>query len=230
MEFGSSGAARGQFRTPECVAVDKMGFILVGDSGNGRVQVFRPNACIGTGLVWAHLSYHPKDAPDRDSPDRTSKRSKPINLIRDTRAPQGSGKLARKHVKFERERNPPKKLLAALRCHLAELGFDEMSVFLANNMSLGNRPNSLFKRAEQLKQWEESDTNREASTPKGDRRNKVRFPAGCVFLAACAAGDHDEVQRLLQNGADIDTANIDGLTALHQNWLQYVGPLDALEI
>ncbi|KAF4529728.1 hypothetical protein B566_EDAN017732 [Ephemera danica] len=43
MEFGSSGAARGQFRTPECVAVDKMGFILVGDSGNGRVQVFRPN-------------------------------------------------------------------------------------------------------------------------------------------------------------------------------------------
>ncbi|KAF4523146.1 hypothetical protein B566_EDAN002401 [Ephemera danica] len=53
-----------------------------------------------------------------------------------------------------------------------------------------------------MKQWEESDTNREASTPKGDGRNKVRFPAGCVFLAACAAGDHDEVQRLLQNATN----------------------------
>jgi protein phosphatase 1 regulatory subunit 12A len=37
-----------------------------------------------------------------------------------------------------------------------------------------------------------------------------------VFLAACAASDKDEVQRLLIKGADIDTANIDGLTALHQ--------------
>lgn len=41
--FGTRGFNKGQFETPECVAVDPEGFILVGDSGNGRVQVFRPN-------------------------------------------------------------------------------------------------------------------------------------------------------------------------------------------
>lgn len=85
-----------------------------------------------------------------------------------------------------------------------------------SEMSLENRSNSaLFKRAEQLKLWEESKTNTESTVPKRDRR-KVRFSAGCVFLAACAAGDFDEVDRLLKSGADIDTANVDGLTALHQ--------------
>ncbi|XP_045777272.1 RING finger protein nhl-1-like [Maniola jurtina] len=43
VEFGSLGQRKGQFRQPECLAVDPMGFILVGDSGNCRVQVFRPN-------------------------------------------------------------------------------------------------------------------------------------------------------------------------------------------
>ena len=37
-----------------------------------------------------------------------------------------------------------------------------------------------------------------------------------MFLAACAATDHDEVDRLIRRGADIDTTNVDGLTALHQ--------------
>ncbi|XP_059469706.1 protein phosphatase 1 regulatory subunit 12C-like isoform X3 [Neocloeon triangulifer] len=84
-------------------------------------------------------------------------------------------------------------------------------------MSLETRNNSaLFKRAEQLKQWEESKTNAESTMPKRGERRKVRFSAGCVFLAACAAGDLDEVDRLLGAGADIDTANVDGLTALHQ--------------
>jgi protein phosphatase 1 regulatory subunit 12A len=83
-------------------------------------------------------------------------------------------------------------------------------------MSLDNRNNSaLFKRAEQLKRWDESETNREPNTPK--RRDKrIKFTDGCVFLAACSAGDKDEVKRMLQNGADINTANVDGLTALHQ--------------
>ena len=44
----------------------------------------------------------------------------------------------------------------------------------------------------------------------------LQFTDGCVFLAACAAGDKDEVLRLVKRGADIDTANVDGLTALHQ--------------
>lgn len=43
LEFGSLGPRKGQFRQPEVLTVDPMGFILVGDSGNCRVQVFNPN-------------------------------------------------------------------------------------------------------------------------------------------------------------------------------------------
>nr|XP_026491584.1 RING finger protein nhl-1-like [Vanessa tameamea] len=43
LEFGSLGQRKGQFRQPEVLAVDPMGFILVGDSGNCRVQVFKPS-------------------------------------------------------------------------------------------------------------------------------------------------------------------------------------------
>ncbi|OXU22566.1 hypothetical protein TSAR_004087, partial [Trichomalopsis sarcophagae] len=83
-------------------------------------------------------------------------------------------------------------------------------------MSLENRSSSaLFKRAEQLKRWEQSETNREPPRPRQVTR-KIKFSADCVFLAACAAGDKDEVIRLLQKGADINTGNVDGLTALHQ--------------
>nr|XP_049695360.1 protein phosphatase 1 regulatory subunit 12A isoform X8 [Helicoverpa armigera] len=78
-----------------------------------------------------------------------------------------------------------------------------------------NRSSSaLFKRAEQLKRWEESDTNKQSPTPR--RASRIQFSSGIVFLAACTAGDKDEVQRLLKRGADINTANVDGLTALHQ--------------
>lgn len=75
---------------------------------------------------------------------------------------------------------------------------------------------ALFKRAEQLKRWEESETNRVSSDPPKDKKKKIRFSDGCVFLAACASGDKEEVERLLSQGADINTANVDGLTALHQ--------------
>lgn len=43
LEFGSMGQRKGQFRQAEVLTVDPMGFILVGDSGNCRVQVFKPN-------------------------------------------------------------------------------------------------------------------------------------------------------------------------------------------
>jgi protein phosphatase 1 regulatory subunit 12A len=80
-------------------------------------------------------------------------------------------------------------------------------------MSNETRSNSaLSKRAEQLKRWEESKTNRETAVPNSNSRT-VQFSAGCVFLAT---GDKEEVLRLLEKGADIDTANVDGLTALHQ--------------
>ncbi|XP_076047558.1 myosin binding subunit isoform X6 [Oratosquilla oratoria] len=80
-------------------------------------------------------------------------------------------------------------------------------------MAADNRScSALFKRAEQLRRWEESETNR---TPTSEKPRKVNFSDGCIFLAACSAGDKQEVLRLLENGADIDTANVDGLTALH---------------
>lgn len=85
--------------------------------------------------------------------------------------------------------------------------------------SLETRSTSaLIKRAEQLKRWQESDTAKESTSPRTSRlgKNRVQFTDGCVFLAACAAGDKDEVERLVAKGADIDTANVDGLTALHQ--------------
>ena len=83
-------------------------------------------------------------------------------------------------------------------------------------MSLETRSNSaLIKRAEQLKRWQDSETFREPGEPRSKNR-RIGFSDGCVFLAACAAGDRDEVKQLLGRGADIDTANVDGLTALHQ--------------
>lgn len=75
---------------------------------------------------------------------------------------------------------------------------------------------AMFKRAEQLKRWDESDTSRESTQPRLLTERKIKFSLGCVFLAACMAGDKDEVLRLIEMGADIDTANVDGLTALHQ--------------
>uniref|UniRef100_A0A146M082 Protein phosphatase 1 regulatory subunit 12B n=4 Tax=Lygus hesperus TaxID=30085 RepID=A0A146M082_LYGHE len=82
-------------------------------------------------------------------------------------------------------------------------------------MSCDTRSSALFKRAEQIKRWEESETNREP--PNADSRDrKIKFSAGCVFLAACKAGDKDEILRLLKKNADIDTTDVDGLSALHQ--------------
>lgn len=85
--------------------------------------------------------------------------------------------------------------------------------------------NALWKRAEQLKRWQDSETNRENPNPlhggvavswSSQHRGKVKFSDECVFLAACASGDIDEVERLLEHGADINTTNVDGMTALHQ--------------
>lgn len=101
----------------------------------------------------------------------------------------------------------------------------------------GRTASALTKRAEQLKRWDESETNRESHEFKADSKRKVAFPEGyvgnfadnlifvslmclfflrCVFLAACASGDIDDVKKLLEKGADINTANVDGLTSLHQ--------------
>jgi ankyrin repeat protein len=82
------------------------------------------------------------------------------------------------------------------------------------------------KREEQLKRWKEREGNDEISRKNGEKiedfqqppfkKTKVRFPKGCVFLAACSSGDTEEVKQHLKLGVNINTTNIDGLTALHQ--------------
>ncbi|XP_055954452.1 protein phosphatase 1 regulatory subunit 12A isoform X11 [Patella vulgata] len=74
---------------------------------------------------------------------------------------------------------------------------------------------ALFRRNEQLKRWEDSETNRVSSSIR-EERLRVKFQDGCIFLAACSSSDTEEVKKLLDRGADINTSNIDGLTALHQ--------------
>ncbi|XP_054552163.1 protein phosphatase 1 regulatory subunit 12A isoform X3 [Talpa occidentalis] len=71
------------------------------------------------------------------------------------------------------------------------------------------------KRNEQLKRWIGSETDLEPPVVKR-QKTKVKFDDGAVFLAACSSGDTDEVLQLLHRGADINYANVDGLTALHQ--------------
>uniref|UniRef100_A0A9J8D4B6 Protein phosphatase 1 regulatory subunit n=1 Tax=Cyprinus carpio carpio TaxID=630221 RepID=A0A9J8D4B6_CYPCA len=71
------------------------------------------------------------------------------------------------------------------------------------------------KRNEQLKRWIGSETDLEPPVLK-KKKTKVKFDDGAVFLAACSSGDTEEVLRMLDRGADINYANVDGLTALHQ--------------
>ncbi|XP_077452332.1 protein phosphatase 1 regulatory subunit 12A isoform X1 [Stigmatopora argus] len=78
------------------------------------------------------------------------------------------------------------------------------------------------RRQDQLQRWLGSETDqtdseaRGAAYGAGTRRARVRFAQGAVFMAACSAGDREEVAGLLRQGADINHANVDGLTALHQ--------------
>uniref|UniRef100_A0ACB8F3H7 Uncharacterized protein n=1 Tax=Sphaerodactylus townsendi TaxID=933632 RepID=A0ACB8F3H7_9SAUR len=68
---------------------------------------------------------------------------------------------------------------------------------------------------EQLKCWIGYETDLEPPVVKC-KKTKVKFDDGAVFLAACSSGDTEEVLRLLECGADINCANVDGLTVLHQ--------------
>lgn len=86
------------------------------------------------------------------------------------------------------------------------------------------------RRAEQLRRWRGSLTEQEPAERQGAGRQlqtrrgspRVRFEDGAVFLAACSSGDTDEVKKLLARGADINTVNVDGLTALHQVGLLFL--------
>lgn len=83
---------------------------------------------------------------------------------------------------------------------------------------LGRSQEAIVGRAKQLKQWEDSDTNREEDTIKTTRQKpRVKFSDGVIFLAATAAGDINEVEHLiLEDGIDVNYKNLDGMTALHQ--------------
>jgi hypothetical protein len=73
------------------------------------------------------------------------------------------------------------------------------------------------RREEQVKKWRERESdNYENNNNKNKRVSTVTFPQTCIFLSACAAGDSDEILHYINNGANINTTNIDGLTALHQ--------------
>lgn len=91
------------------------------------------------------------------------------------------------------------------------------------------------KREEQIKKWREREVDNSNNTNTSNSSNnmvlgnyqhdqqmikktstKVKFPQSCVFLAACAAHDLEEVRYYLKNGVNINSINNDGLTALHQ--------------
>lgn len=73
-----------------------------------------------------------------------------------------------------------------------------------------------MKRKEQLRHWELSEVNKMAAIRKPVDQAKVKFQDSDVFLSACISGDEDEVEDLLDNGANINVATIDGVTGLHQ--------------
>ena len=81
-------------------------------------------------------------------------------------------------------------------------------------MTLETRSNSaLMERAEQVKRWRESIISVEPESWRRSSR-RIRFSDSCVFLAACGAGDIQEVKTLLEEGADIDTDNVHMITSI----------------
>ncbi|KAM5138612.1 protein phosphatase 1 regulatory subunit 12A-like isoform 2-T2 [Mantella aurantiaca] len=80
----------------------------------------------------------------------------------------------------------------------------------------GRSDSAKEKRKEQLMRWLGSETDRCLPRGSSGRPPRVRFAQGAVFMAACSAGDREEVRELLAAGAPINGTNVDGLTALHQ--------------
>ncbi|CAI4229229.1 unnamed protein product [Auanema sp. JU1783] len=75
--------------------------------------------------------------------------------------------------------------------------------------------NVIIKRKEQLHRWQSSEMNGEPVLRR--KKPRVQFQDSDIFLSACMSGDEDEVEDLLEKGADINTSTVDGLTALHQS-------------
>uniref|UniRef100_A0A0N4ZF61 ANK_REP_REGION domain-containing protein n=1 Tax=Parastrongyloides trichosuri TaxID=131310 RepID=A0A0N4ZF61_PARTI len=69
------------------------------------------------------------------------------------------------------------------------------------------------RRRIQLKKNEERER---ALPPPPPRRPRLRFKSEIALLEATVRGDHIEVERLLEEGANPNSHNEDGLTSLHQ--------------
>lgn len=89
----------------------------------------------------------------------------------------------------------------------------------------GQSSSAAQKRAVQLKDWENSATNKQPSTVVASRlKPTIKFADSVVFLAAAHSGDTVEVEKLVLNeGADVNSVNKDGLTALHQVLFFFLG-------
>lgn len=89
--------------------------------------------------------------------------------------------------------------------------------------SVGRSEVASQKRTQQLQVWEKSETNKEPEYIVSSRQTpKVKFGDNVIFLAAAQSGDSEEVERLIvEEGADVNSVNKDGLTALHQVQSQY---------
>lgn len=93
--------------------------------------------------------------------------------------------------------------------------------------------NAWTRRRMQLKRWQDAQT-RDDHNSSVDLNNvrdsksmrcagggrspvkQIQFSEPTLFLAACASGDYDEIDRLLRDcRVDINVSNVDGLTALH---------------
>ena len=98
--------------------------------------------------------------------------------------------------------------------------------------STGSAARPLPKEADRAgdgqRQWRDvpdggaEDANHEATIEQKDEDEEkkedkqVRFDQQNMFLGAVADGDTQEVRRLVHAGVDPNTANADGLTALHE--------------
>ncbi|KAL3107173.1 hypothetical protein niasHT_011892 [Heterodera trifolii] len=94
------------------------------------------------------------------------------------------------------------------------MSMEEHAAMLQNKGLIQHNVSS--KRKEQLKRWETSEMNQVCTRRRPEHKSSVKFQDRDVFLSACVSADEDEVEELLRNGSDINVADIDGVTALHQ--------------
>ena len=86
---------------------------------------------------------------------------------------------------------------------------------VSSDFPVGNFDVAKNFRLQQKRKWEESATNKEPAVLKA-KATKVQFDKVSMFLSACSSSDLAEAKELLKSGLDINSANPDGLTALHQ--------------